>query len=138
MRTNSIEIFSEKKMGRKMSPVKIALLRSCDEEGVKWKKTDSVVTLIDRLSKHENAPKQLDSPVKKNKKPSAIKTLHSSFSNPLAASYQAQTFVEDNFDGDISQAGPEWRTGAKGKVKLMIPEWRNTKGGKRVRWVLFK
>ncbi len=125
-------------MGRKMSPVKIALLNSADKEGVKWKKTDSIVTLIDRLTKHENAPKQLDSPVKKNKKPSAIKTLHSSFSDPLAASYKAQVFVEDNFNGDVTQSGPEWRIGAKGKVKLMIPEWRNTKGGKRVRWVLFK
>jgi hypothetical protein len=125
-------------MGRKTSPVKTALIASCEKEGLIARKSDSVVTLINRLSKYEKAPKQLQSPVKKNKKPDAIKTLYSTPTNPLPASYKAQAFVEDKFDGDLSQAGPEWKVGSKDKVKLMIPEWRNTKGGNRVRWVLFK
>lgn len=125
-------------MGRKMSPVKSALIATCEKEGLIARKTDSVTTLIHRLSKHEKAPKELDPPVKKNKKPNAIKTLYSSPDNPLPVSYKAQTFVEDKFGGDLSQAGPEWKMGAKDKVKLMIPEWRGTKGGNRVRWVLFK
>ena len=123
-------------MGRKMSPVKSALIATCAKEGLIARKTDSVTTLIHRLSKYEKAPKQLP-PLKKNKKPDAIKTLYSSLDNPLPASYKAQAFVDDNFNGDISQAGPEWKIGAKEKVKLMIPEWRGTKGGHRIRWVLF-
>ena len=126
-------------MGRKMSPVKTALIASCEKEGLVARKSDSIITLIHRLSKHEQAKEQAKehaTPIKK--KPNAIKTLYSTPSNPLAASYKAHTFVEDKFAGDLSQAGPEWKVGAKDKIKLMIPEWRNTKGGNRMRWVLFK
>ena len=124
-------------MGRKMSPVKSALIATCEKEGLIARKTDSMETLIHRLAKYEKAPKELAVPVKKNKKPAAIKTLYSTPDNPLPVSYKAQAFVDDYFDGDITQAGPEWKVGAKNKVKLMIPEWRGTKGGNRVRWVLF-
>lgn len=127
-------------MGRKMSSVKSALMATCEKKGLIARKTDSVTTLIHRLSQHEKAPAKLDPSVKKkkNKKPNAIKTLYSTPDKPLPAAYKAQAFVDDNFDGDLSQAGPEWKKGAKEKVKLMIPELRGTKVGNRVRWVLFK
>lgn len=106
-------------MGKKMSPVKTALIASCEKVGIDVKKHDSVFTLIHRLS-------------------SAVKTLYSAQTDPLPASYKAQAFVKDKYNGDLSKAGPEWKVGAQNKIKLMMPQLRNTKGGKRVRWVLFR
>jgi hypothetical protein len=69
-----------------------------------------------------------------------INTAHSSEKKPLRASYSAQDFIRDHYKGDIEKAKkrPEWRQGTGNKVRLMIPDWRNTKAGRRVRWVLFK
>lgn len=131
-------------MGRNKSPVKTNLINECHRLGIHAKNTDTCLTMIKRLRKHETRSRYATPPKNTVKttaaklKPNAINTIHSSIDTPLVLSYTAQQFVDDHYNGVTSMAGPEWKIGSNGKVKLMIPAFRNSKTGGIVRWILFK
>lgn len=120
-------------------PVLKYLQDQCRRRGLKDDGTLKVT--LNRLKKHDEAStKTLKKAVKKKATKKKIKTLYSSEKKPLPSSYSAQDFIQEKYKGmlDKAQKHPEWRVGTGGKVKLMVPDWRNTKGGMRVRWILFR
>lgn len=125
-------------MGRKASPLKATLKEECDKRNIG--NTGSITQLIDRLEKHEQRETKTTS-----KKLSGAYTMsntptckYSKQGRPVTKS--AQAFVDCFYKGNSDQAenSPEWVMGSSQKIKLMVPAWRNTKGGVRMRWVLFK
>tara|TARA_B100000212_G_scaffold339385_1_gene317768 strand:- start:216 stop:656 length:441 start_codon:yes stop_codon:yes gene_type:complete len=128
-------------------PVLEYLHKQCRKRGLKDDGTLKVT--LNRLKKYEEqeSKKKSKKTIKKGvtkevtkNKLKKIKTLYSTEKKPLRSSYSAQDFIQDNYKGMLDKAKkhPEWRVGSGGKMKLMVPDRRNTKGGIRVRWVLFK
>ncbi len=124
-------------MGRTPSPLKANLKEQCTKRNIG--NTGSINQLICRLEKYEQKG------TKKHKLSCASKTghtpakcTHSKQDTPLNIS--AQCFVDNFYQDNPDQAeiNPEWVMGSNQKVKLMVPKWRNTKGGVRMRWVLFR
>tara|TARA_Y100000748_G_C15501484_1_gene490295 strand:+ start:3925 stop:4308 length:384 start_codon:yes stop_codon:yes gene_type:complete len=114
----------------------------CRARGIKDSGTMKVT--LNRLIKYDEKKSKKTSIIKTIKKNTTtqnkIGALYSSEKNPMSASYKAHTFIQEQYNGNLDKAKkyPEWRKGTGGKIRLMVPDWRNTKGGPRVRWVLFK
>ena len=81
----------------------------------------------------------MDQTVKSKKLKAATKSPNSSPQKPLYMS--AQDYVDKYCDGDLSKARAEWcasRNNVEKGGKYMIPDVRNSKAGKIIRWVLAK
>ncbi|MBI88278.1 MAG: hypothetical protein CMB67_04550 [Euryarchaeota archaeon] len=128
-------------MGRKASALKATLKEECNKRNIG--DTGSISQLIERLEKHEqkvtktsNKPSCVSNTISKQYTPTTCK--YSKEDTPVNQS--AAAFIDCFYKGNADQAenNPEWVMGSNHKVKLMVPAWRNTKGGVRMRWVLFR
>tara|TARA_B110000008_G_scaffold279932_1_gene329742 strand:- start:2582 stop:3058 length:477 start_codon:yes stop_codon:yes gene_type:complete len=126
--------------------IKALFSRLCDNDAdnkEQKKDTDSKTTL--------DQPDQPDRAVhprlamKKKKKKSSLVSKFTTEDNPFPSCYKATQFVTEKYGpvvkGDDIKV-PEWRihrhnTSNVEKTQLVLPRTRNTKGGMRLRWVLY-
>ena len=142
----------------KTTPTRTLLKKECRKRGLPVDGT--VKELFSRLCDNDIDKKEKDTESKttdqpdqavhprlamKKKKKSLLVAKFTTLDNPFPPYYKATQFVKEKYGPDVKGDDikvPEWRihrhnTSNAEKTQLVLPRTRNTKGGMRLRWVLY-